>query len=413
MIKKENIFTIYNLLIFSLIVRFIFAIFYSDKTLENEWGIIFHNYQVAGIFGYNVVINDFLALPNMAKPGDVVLPTVFMPPLYFYYIYSFKFLTNDFFYIVNLVIFSQIILNTASVYFFHKIVEMFEKDRPKALFITAIFSFFPINIYASSQISSVTLQIFLIILFLYFLLIFNLKNEIKIFALFSIISGFLILIRGEFLVFYIFALFYFLIVLKKKFSKIVLSLFITLIIISPYLYRNYQIFDQFVLTKSFGYNLLKGNNPSKIIEGNAGFIENQYDIESLKISADVKYEINLDNFYKDRALEFIKKDPFEYLKLYFLKVFTFLFFDINSTYPHYYNLFHILPKFLVSIASFFGGILSLKKRGFSQFLALYYFFNILLFSVFFILPRYSLICLPVQLLLSIEFFRFLRRKLIN
>ena len=186
-----------------------------------------------------------------------------------------------------------------------------------------------------------------------------------------------------------------------------------MIIISPYLYRNYQIFDQFVLTKSFGYNLLKGNNPSKIIEGNAGFIENQYDIESLKISTDVKYEINLDNFYKDRALEFIKKDPFEYLKLYFLKVFTFLFFDINSTYPHYYNLFHILPKFLVSIASFFGGILSLKKRGFSQFLALYYFFNILLFSVFFILPRYSLICLPVQLLLSIEFFRFLRRKLIN
>ena len=86
MIKKENIFTIYNLLILSLIVRFIFAIFYSDKTLENEWGIIFHNYQASGVFGYNVVINEFLALPNLAKTGDVVLPTVFMPPLYFYYI---------------------------------------------------------------------------------------------------------------------------------------------------------------------------------------------------------------------------------------------------------------------------------------------------------------------------------------
>ena len=307
MIKKENIFTIYNLIILSLIVRFIFAIFYSDKTLENEWGILFHNYQSSGIFGYNVVINDFLALPNMANTGDVVLPTVFMPPLYFYFIYLLKFFTNDFFYIVNLVIFSQIIINTASVYFFHKIVETFEKDRPKVLLITAIFSFFPINIYASAQISSVTLQIFLIILFLYFLLIFNLKNEIKFLTFFSIISGFLILTRGEFLVFYIFTLFYFLIVLKKKYSRIVFSLLITLLIISPYLYRNYQIFDEIVLTKSFGYNLLKGNNPSKIIEGNAGFIENQYDIESLKISTDVKYEINLDNFYKDRALEFIKK----------------------------------------------------------------------------------------------------------
>ncbi len=413
MIKKENIFTIYNLLILSLIVRFIFSIFYSDKTLENEWGIIFHNYQASGVFGYNVVVNKFLALPNLAKTGDVVLPTVFMPPLYFFYINLLKFLINDFFSIVNLVIYSQVILSTASVYFFHKIVETYEKDKLIALLITAIFSFFPINIYASLQISSITLQIFLIILFLYFLLIFNLRNEIKFLSFFSIISGLLILIRGEFLVFYIFALLYLIIFLKKKYSKILFSLFITLLIVSPYLHRNYHIFDEIVLTKSFGYNLLKGNNPSKIIEGNASFVENQYDIESLKISTDNNYEINLDNFYKDRALEFIKNDPFDYLKLYFIKVLTFLFFDINSTYPNYYNFFHIFPKIIVAIASFFGGILSLQKRGFFQFLAFYYFLNILLFSVFFILPRYSLICLPVQLLLSIEFFRFLRRKLIN
>ena len=207
MIKKENIFTIYNLLILSLIIRFIFAIFFSDKTLENEWGVIFHNYQISCVFGYNVVVNEFLALPNFAKSGDVVLPSVFMPPLYFYYINFLKFLFKDFFFIVNVVIFSQIILNTVSVYFFHKIVELIEKDNFKALFISSIFSFFPINIYATSQISSVTLQIFLIVLFLYFLLIFNLRNEIKFLSLFSIISGLLILIRGEFLVFYIFALF--------------------------------------------------------------------------------------------------------------------------------------------------------------------------------------------------------------
>ena len=116
--------------------------------------------------------------------------------------------------------------------------------------------------------------------------------------------------------------------------------------------------------------MLKGNNPSKIIEGNASFVENQYDIESLKITTDVNYEINLDNFYKGKALEFIKNDPFDYLKLYFFKMLTFLFFDINSTYQNYYNFFHILPKLVLSIASFFGGILSLQKRGFSQFLSL-------------------------------------------
>ena len=94
MIKKENIFTIYNLIIISLIVRFLFVFFYSDNTLENEWGIILHNFEVSGIFGLNVVVNEFIAIPNLAKAEDVVLPTVFMPPLYFYFIYEEFFCKN-------------------------------------------------------------------------------------------------------------------------------------------------------------------------------------------------------------------------------------------------------------------------------------------------------------------------------
>ena len=35
----------------------------------------------------NVVINDFFADPKFAENNEVVLPTVFMPPLYFYFIY--------------------------------------------------------------------------------------------------------------------------------------------------------------------------------------------------------------------------------------------------------------------------------------------------------------------------------------
>ena len=43
--------------------------------------------------------------------------------------------------------------------------------------------------------------------------------------------------------------------------------------ISPYLIRNYQYFETFTLTKSFGYNLLKGNNPSYKVEGDIEIIE--------------------------------------------------------------------------------------------------------------------------------------------
>ena len=193
------------------------------------------------------MVNEFIAIPNMAKAGDVVLPTVFMPPLYFYFIYILKFLTNDFFNLVNLVIFSQVIISTVSIYVFYEILHISEKNKFKTLFVSALFAFFPINIYAVSQISSITLQIFLIVLFLYFLLIFNLRNKIGFLFLFSIVSGFLILIRGIFNFLLIYGIIFSSIF--KKYLKAVIALLVTFWIISPYLLRNYQIFDQFVLTK--------------------------------------------------------------------------------------------------------------------------------------------------------------------
>ena len=74
---------------------------------------------------------------------------------------------------------------------------------------------------------------------------------------------------------------------------------------------------------------------------------------------------------------------------------------------------HIIPKIIVSIFSFVGTILLIRKKGFSQYFSLYYLLNIFLFSIFFILPRYSLILLPLQLLLTIPLIKFLRGKFFN
>ena len=182
--------------------------------------------------------------------------------------------------------------------------------------------------------------------------------------------------------------------------------------ISPYLIRNYQYFETFTLTKSFGYNLLKGNNPSYKVEGDIKIIE-KIKSDEKNINLYNKYEINLDNLFKEKAFNFIKNNPIEYFKLYILKIISFLFIDINSTYPYYYNFFHIFPKILISITSLAGAIISIKRKSFYQFLSLYFFLNIFLFSVFFILPRYSLILLPVQILLSIQFIKYLRGKFFN
>ena len=229
--------------------------------------------------------------------------------------------------------------------------------------------------------------------------------------MFSIFSGLLILIRGEFLLFYLFTLILFFSFYKKNFKVIIGSLFITLLIISPYLYRNFENFGSLTLTKSFGYNLLKGNNIEFKVEGNAEFIEKNYPRKELRIKTSNNYEIELDNFYKDKALVFIKENPKEFIYSYIFKSLSFLLIDFKSSYPNYYNFLHMVPKILLGLSSFFGAIVSLKRRSFYQYLSIYYFLNIVLFSLFFILPRYSLILLPVQLILSLNFYKFLKKKL--
>jgi 4-amino-4-deoxy-L-arabinose transferase-like glycosyltransferase len=411
--KLLKINKIYYLLCLSLLARLFTAYFYSDSYIENEWSILLHNYEISGILGFEVMINEYLALPNYAEVGERVLPTVFMPPLYFFFIYLIKLLSNNLVNFVSLIVFLQILLSLFSVIIFHKIIKIYVNDKSMLWTSTLIFAFFPLNVYIASQISSITLQIFLILLFFYFLVLILKNYNLKNLVIFSFISGLLILIRGEFFLFYFITIFYFFLYLKKNFKSILVSLLISLLTISPYLYRNYQHFDTFVLTKSFGFNLLKGNNPSFKVEGDYEFIEILAEKEEKNIKVDNNYSIKLDNYYKKKAIDYIKSEPIEYLKLYMFKVFSFIFLDFNSTYTNYFNFFHIFPKVIMSITSLIGAIISIKRKGFFQFLSFYYFLNIFLFSVFFILPRYSLILLPVQILLSIEVFKYLKSKLID
>jgi hypothetical protein len=188
---------------------------------------------------------------------------------------------------------------------------------------------------------------------------------------------------------------------------------VTCIFISPHLIRNYIVFDQLILTKSFGYNLLKGNYKQFKVEGNPAVIDEEFKIKNLGIKSDKYFEINLDNFYKEKAFKYIKNDPILFTENYFKKVLSFSFVNLDSSYPGYYNFFHIVPKIFISILSLIGIFLLIKKKGFFQFITLYYVFSIFFFSIFFILPRYNLIILPFQIFLSLYSAQFLQRKFFN
>ena len=285
------------------------------------------------------------------------------------FLYLIKTLIPDYNLFLNISLIIQLFLSIISIILVYKIfLELFNKNY--SLIGAFVYSFFPLNIYAVSQISSITLQMFLINIFiLSFIKVFkNIKKINSIF--FALSSALLILLRGEFFIFVLFSLFY-LFLKIKNFWKILSISFLIILLISPYIYRNYTIFGVLTVTKSTGFNLLKGNNPLSKVEGVplfgvAGSVvpEVRTSIEELKNKGPiVEHDLIKDQILLKQALQFIKENPSRYIKLYFQKFFSYLFIDINSNYPNYYSLYHVVPKILLSITAILGIILSISLRS--------------------------------------------------
>jgi hypothetical protein len=377
------------LIIISIITRIFSIYLFGAKEISNEWGVMVSVMEENQMIGFRKVEGE-------------VMPNIFMPPLYPIFLFLVKKLFSNLNYYLLTIQFIQLIFSIIGLIYLIKILSNFFSE--KISYIGAyIFALFPLNVYAISQISSVTLQILLMIFYIYFFIkclkISSKKNTI----LFSLFSACLILLRGEFFVFYFFTLFYFF--LKKKIHLIISSFIITLLLISPYLIRNYLIFEVITVTKSAGFNLFKGNNPLSKAEG----IPMLDDVEKIskethekikKIKPQDKYDLIIDGLYKEEAIKFIMDNPIRYTQLYIIKLISFIFFDFNSSYPNYYNIFHLLPKIIISISSLIGVFLTLKSKDVLKFFALYYLLNGFLLSIFFILPRYSLALLPIQIILT-------------
>jgi len=407
---------IFLLIGLSFVIRLVTIYFYHDKWLDQEWEVLLNN------------LIKYKAYTYYGPP----IPHIILPPLYPFFLY---FLNIFVFAEVNLssiTIFVQIILSTISIYVFYKINQKIFSNA-SSLISACIFSFFPLNIYAAGQMSSITLQIFLSLLFI--LLLFNLteKQSKKGIIYLSLISGLLILTRGEFILIYVVTLFYLFLKSKIKLTNIFIIVLCTFLVASPYLVRNYITFKQITVAKALGFNLWKGNNQLSTVEGygdfNLGFY-NVAEISSEKninfknpifkslnekvnsLNKDKFYEINKDSVFLEEALKNLNEDPVKYLKLFFKKILSFYFIDFNSTYLSYYSFFHFIPALVIGILSFPGLILALKEKDFKiRYLSTYLILTIVIFSIFFILPRYKLTILPIQIILTVYFAKYIFKKL--
>ena len=392
-----------SLIIFSFIARTVSVIIYGDTIIYNEWAILLNN------------LIDFKAYSFYTFENQLI-PSAYMPPLYAFLLYFLKIISFDLINLIFLIFLIQIILSTISVYIFYQINKNFFSNKI-SVGIAFVFSFFPLHLYSVGQTSSITLQIFLSLLFIkYFFLIYKDESKKNI-IIFSIISGLLLLTRGEFLLILIFSLIYIFIFKKNFFPQILKILLITAIVISPYLIRNYIHFNEIFLIKSKGYNLWKGNNSKAGVEGYFYKFEEFKNLQSQldMLKKDKYYEINRDDLFFKEALSNISNNPDIYLKLFLKKIISFYFIDLNSTYPNYYHYLNIIPILLISFLSFPGILFFLKKKEFfiSNYLIIYLFSNLIIFSIFFILPRSKLVILPIQIILASYIVIYLYEKLLK
>lgn len=389
-VTNKYIYNIYTIIFFSAVLRFLLLNEYGDTNLDYEWKIIFYNLKNHSIFAYR------------SFDGELI-PTVYMPPLYVYFIFfiDLLFVYEDS-HLVTSILIIQILFSTISILVFYKINLIFFSKKI-SLFSSLIFCFFPLYVYSCLQVSSISLQIFFNLIFLFIILkILNGTNDLKTNIILGLISGLSILLRGEFVLIFLLSLIYLKFFRFINLRQLIVILFISILIISPYLIRNYLNFKKIIITKSFGYNLWKGNNIDANVEGSESLLAFQTGdiIKKLNnLKKDKLYDFNYDKIFLDYSLETISSNPILFLERYLKKFLSFMFFNLNSDYPKYYNLLNIIPIFLLSFF-FILSIVFARQKNFSYY---YLIFNLFLtvgiFSIFFILPRYKLIILPLQLLL--------------
>ncbi len=162
--KNKEIYVLVLLILFSVLIRIPVILIYGDTSLEHEWELLVNNLIEHGQLVYEIFDNGYL------------LPNLWMPPLYAYYLYCFSFLGLEDQNYILLILLSQMLLASISVAIFYKINKLFFSQKV-SIYSSLLFSIFPLHVYASGQISSISLQVFLMILFFYFFFqITNKKN---------------------------------------------------------------------------------------------------------------------------------------------------------------------------------------------------------------------------------------------
>lgn len=172
-----------------------------------------------------------------------------------------------------------------------------------------------------------------------------------------------------------------------------------IVLLTPWAWRNAQVFGQFVpTTTTFGYNLWRGNNPDatgagRSLQGVDEPTPTEIEAEIIALPPVAAFELQMDKIFRRRALEFIIAHPVSVLTQALRKQFYFWVSDL--THPLARTPYYLLPTVGLTVLAFYG--LWKEPAQVREWLMFYLaiFLPALTVSVFFVLPRYRMFIDPL------------------
>lgn len=210
---------------------------------------------------------------------------------------------------------------------------------------------YPYFIYYSADIMSETVLTFLLSLSILILFKWHENINIKNSILYGIIIGITLLCKGTFLPFYMLSLCWMLFAVKhtKFYIKlrsvfvVILFMFITLM---PWIIRNYNQYNKFVLLGLGGQSLWLANNPDSIIiemlpAMNINKLSDNFTWYDAKKYAKILQlpAVEADKWFHDQAVDFIKTNPKIFIELSVRRFF------------HFWRLYPLIASFQNKIAA--------------------------------------------------------------
>jgi hypothetical protein len=365
-------------LLVAIVLRFVFVLLYTDLKKDYYWEYGELSKNVITGRGYSLFYFQKDSLLQRFSIEETPFPSAFMPPGYVAVLIPF--ITIDNVVLRNILLISfQSLCSLLLIFIIYSFTKMYFTDVSANIaayaaaifpdFIYSIVSFTPTILY---QCGIVSLMI---------LLYRNDFSSRKIFWGITAISGFVLYLRFEFFLYYIFFILF--LMLEKMQKQALLFLVMLLLILSPWIIRNYLIFDEIVpFTTSTGLNLFRGNNAGEI--GDWG--DEKTNSELKLIPCNRKFEIAYNNVFFQKAKQYIGDHPFQTILNAIKKTSSLWFVNVEDITTN--KLPMTAYSFLVLLAFSVGCYASYNWKQ-HCFTYLFFISTTLVSAMFFVLPRYQ------------------------